>query len=153
MHRLADLEGAEDAVIFSSGMSAITTTLLTLLHSGDHMVITDDAYKKTLEFCNGYIQRFGVACSVVPFGDYDALDGAVQQNTRLILSESPTNPYLNIFDLERLQAIARKYGVLTLIDSTFATPYNQCPLAWGVDLVIHSCTCLLYTSPSPRDRS
>ena len=140
MRRLADLEGAEDAVVCSSGMSAITTTLLTLLKSGDHMVITDDAYKKTLEFCNSYIQRFGIECTVVPFGDYDALDRAVRTNTRLILSESPTNPYLNIFDLERLREIAQKHGVLTLIDSTFATPYNQRPLEWGVDLVIHSCT-------------
>lgn len=140
MRRLADLEGAEDAVVFSSGMSAVTTTLLTLLQSGDHLVITDDAYKKTLEFCNSYIQRFGIECTVVPFGDYDALDHAVQANTRLILSESPTNPYLNIFDLERLRVIARRHGVLTLIDSTFATPYNQRPLEWGVDLVLHSCT-------------
>jgi cystathionine gamma-synthase len=140
MRRLADLEGAEDAVVFGSGMSAITTTLLTLLQSGDHMVITDDAYKKTLEFCNGYIQRFGIECTVAPFGDYDALDRAVQGNTRLIFSESPTNPYLNIFDLERLREIAQKHDVLTLIDSTFATPLNQRPLEWGVDLVIHSCT-------------
>ena len=138
--RLADLEGAEEALLSSSGMSAVTTTLLTLLRSGDHMVITDDAYKKTLEFCNGYIQRFGIECTVVPFGDYEALDRAVRKNTRLILSESPTNPYLNIFDLERLRVIAKKHGVLTLIDSTFATPYNQRPLEWGVDLVIHSCT-------------
>jgi len=140
MRRLADLEGADDAVVFSSGMSAVTTTLLTLLRSGDHMVITDDAYKKTLEFCNGYIQRFGIECTVVSFGDYDALDRAVKKNTRLIFSESPTNPYLNIFDLERLREIAQRHGVLTLIDSTFATPYNQRPLEWGVDLVIHSCT-------------
>jgi len=140
MRRLANLEGAEDAVVFGSGMSAVTTTLLTLLQSGDHMVITDDAYKKTLEFCNGYIQRFGIECTVAPFGDYDALDRAVQDNTRLIFSESPTNPYLNIFDLERLREIAQKHDVLTLIDSTFATPLNQRPLEWGVDLVIHSCT-------------
>ena len=140
MRRLANLEGAEDAVVFGSGMSAVTTTLLTLLQSGDHMVITDDAYKKTLEFCNGYIQRFGIECTVAPFGDYEALDRAVQDNTRLIFSESPTNPYLNIFDLERLREIAQKHDVLTLIDSTFATPLNQRPLEWGVDLVIHSCT-------------
>jgi len=140
MRRLADLEDAEDAVVFSSGMSAVTTTLLTLLRSGDHMVITDDAYKKTLEFCSGYIQRFGIECTVAPFGNYAALDRSVRKNTRLIFSESPTNPYLNIFDLERLREIAQEHGVLTLIDSTFATPYNQRPLEWGVDLVLHSCT-------------
>jgi len=71
--RLADLEGAEDCVIFSSGMSAITTTILTLIRSGDHIVITDDSYKKTLEFCRSYLKQFGVDCTIVPFGDYKAL--------------------------------------------------------------------------------
>ena len=138
--RLADLEGAEDGVLFTSGMSAITTTILTLVKSGDHLVITDDAYKKTLEFCSVYLQRFGIGCTMVPFGDYGALDRAVRRKTRFIFSESPTNPYLNIFDLEKLRHIARKHKVLTVIDSTFATPLNQRPLEWGVDLVIHSLT-------------
>lgn len=138
--RLSSLEGAEDCVVFSSGMSAITTTILALVKSNDHIVITDDAYKKTLEFCNSYLLRFGVQCTVVPFGDYEALDAAVRPNTRFIFSESPTNPYLNIFDLDRLREIAREHNVLTLIDSTFSTPVNQRPLEFGVDLVLHSCT-------------
>jgi cystathionine gamma-synthase len=138
--RLADLEGAEDCVVFGSGMSAVVTTILALVRSGDHIVITDDAYKKTLEFCSSYIGRFGVECTIVPFGDYAALDAAVGPRTRFIISESPTNPYLNIFDLDKLREIARKHKILTLIDSTFATPMNQRPLEWGVDLVIHSCT-------------
>lgn len=138
--RLAVLGRAEDCVIFGSGMSAITTTILALVQRGDHIVITDDAYKKTLEFCSAYLKRFGVDCTVVPFGDYGAMDRAVRRNTRFIFSESPTNPYLNIFDLERLYTIARKHKVLTLIDATFSTPYNQNPLDFGVDLVLHSCT-------------
>ena len=69
--RLADLEGAEDCVVFTSGMSAITTTILTLVHSGDHIVITDDSYKKTLEFCKSYLKQFGIGCTIVPFGDYE----------------------------------------------------------------------------------
>ena len=138
--RLAELEGAEDCVVFGSGMSAIVTTILTLVRSGDHLVITDDAYKKTLEFCSAYLARFGVTCTIVPFGDYAALEAAIEPNTRFIFSESPTNPYLNIFDLERLHDIAGRHGVLTVIDSTFSTPLNQRPLEWGVDLVIHSCT-------------
>jgi len=138
--RLAALEGAEDCVLFASGMSGIVTTILTLVRSGDHIVITDDAYKKTLEFCSDYLQRFGVGCTIVPFGHYRALEGAIRRRTRFIFSESPTNPYLNIFDLERLRDIARRHNVLTVIDSTFATPMNQRPLEWGVDLVIHSCT-------------
>jgi len=138
--RLAELEGAEDCVVFGSGMSAIVTTILTLVRSGDHLVITDDAYKKTLEFCSSYLQRFGVDCTIVPFGNYEALEDAIHANTRFIFSESPTNPYLNIFDLERLHTIARRHHVLTVIDSTFATPMNQRPLEWGVDLVVHSGT-------------
>ncbi len=138
--RLADLEGAEESLIFSSGMMAIATTILSLVRTGDHIVITDDSYKKTLEFCNTYLQRFGVECTVVPFGDYDALDRAVRKNTKFIFSESPTNPYLNVFDLVRLKEIADRHGVMTLIDSTIATPINQRPLEFGIDLVTHSAT-------------
>ncbi len=138
--RLAALGGAEDCVVFASGMSAITTTILALVQSGDHIVITDDAYKRTLEFSSSYLMRFGVECSIVPFGDYKTLDQAVRPNTRFIFSESPTNPYLNIFDLERLYEIAGRHKVLTVIDATFSTPLNQRPLEFGVDLVLHSCT-------------
>jgi cystathionine gamma-synthase len=138
--RLADLEDAQDCVVFSSGMSAITTTILSLVKSGDHIVITDDSYKKTLEFCRSYLKRFGVECTIAPFGDYDLLDRSIRKNTRFIFSESPTNPYLNIFDLFKLTRIARKHKVLTLIDSTFGTPFNQRPLEFGIDLVLQSAT-------------
>lgn len=139
-NRLADLEGAEDCLVFSSGMMAITTTILSLVHTGDHIVITDDSYKKTLEFCKIYLKRFGIECTIVPFGDYDALERAIKKNTRFIFSESPTNPYLNVFDLELLKKIADKHGVMTLIDSTIASPINQRPLEFGIDLVTHSAT-------------
>ncbi len=138
--RIADLEGAEDCLVFSSGMMAITTTILSLVKTGDHIVITDDSYKKTLEFCNVYLQRFGVDCTIVPFGDYDALERAIRENTRFIFSESPTNPYLNVFDLVLLKKIADRHKVLTLIDSTIATSINQRPLEYGIDLVTHSAT-------------
>ncbi len=138
--RLADLEGAEDCVVFSSGMSAITTTILSLVKTGDHIVITDDSYKKTLEFCRSYLKRFGIGCTIVPFGDYSALEGAIQETTRFVFSESPTNPYLNVFDLVKFKEIADRHNVLSLIDSTFATPYNQRPLDFGIDLVLQSGT-------------
>jgi len=138
--RLADLEGAEDCVVSSSGMSAITTTILSLVQSGDHIVITDDSYKKTLEFCQSYLKQFAIDCTIVSFGDYQGLDRAIRKNTRFIFSESPTNPYLNIFDLAKIKQIADRHKVLTLIDSTFATPYNQRPLEFGMDLVLQSCT-------------
>ena len=138
--RLANLEGAEDCVVFSSGMSAITTSILALVRKGDHIVMTDDSYKKTLEFCNSYLQRFGIECTIVPFGDYEILEKSIKKNTKFIFSESPTNPYLNIFDLAKLKRIADKYKILTLIDSTFATPFNQRPLEFGIDLVLQSLT-------------
>jgi cystathionine gamma-synthase len=138
--RLANLDGAEDCVVFSSGMSAITTTILSLVQSGDHIVITDDSYKKTLEFCRSYLKQFAIGCTIVPFGDYRKLERAIRKSTRFIFSESPTNPYLNIFDLAKIKKIADRHSVLTLIDSTFATPYNQRPIEFGMDIVLHSCT-------------
>ena len=138
--RLAALEFAEDALLFSSGMAAITTTLLAYLSSGDHLVITDDAYRKTRHFCQVTLQKFGIGCSVVPIGDVNALERAIQSNTNLIYSETPTNPYLRILDIERLVEIAKRQTTLTIIDTTFATPLNFRPLEWGVDLVIHSAT-------------
>jgi len=138
--RLAALEQAEDCVLFASGMMAITTTILALVHSGDHIIITDDCYKKTLEFCESYLKRFGIECTIVPFGNYELLEASIKENTCFIFSESPTNPYLNVFDLEKFSQIGRKHNVLTFIDSTFATPVNQRPLEFGIDLVMHSAT-------------
>jgi len=138
--KLASLEEAEDAVLFSSGMSAITTALFALLKSGDHIIITDDAYKRTLDFCKSCLDRFGIECTVVKMCDYEAIAGAIKPNTKVFFSESPTNPYLNIMDLERLMTIFAGKGILVISDSTFATPYNQRPLEYGVDIVIHSAT-------------
>jgi cystathionine gamma-synthase len=138
--KLAALEGAGDAVLFSSGMSAITTTFLALLKSGDHIVITDDAYKKTLEFCKAVLPQFGIETTVISVHDYEAMEAALKPNTRIFFSESPTNPYLNVMDLERLAMMVKGKNIILISDSTFATPYNQRPLQFGVDLVIHSCT-------------
>ena len=138
--KLAALEGAEDAVLFSSGMSALTTSLYALLCTGDHVIVTDDAYKRTLDFCKTCLPRFGIKCTVVKMGDYAAIKRAVTKKTRIFMSESPTNPYLNIMDLDRLMPIFAGSGVIVISDSTFATPYNQRPLEYGVDLVIHSAT-------------
>jgi len=138
--KLAALEGAEDAVLFSSGMSAITSSLFALLQAGDHIVITDDAYKRTLDFCMSCLDRFDIECTVVKMGDYKAMEQAIRPNTKLFFSESPTNPYLNIMDLERLMKIFKGRDILVISDSTFATPYNQRPLEYGVDIVIHSGT-------------
>lgn len=138
--KLADLDGGEAALLFSSGMAAVTITLLSLLSAGDHVVMTDDCYRRTREFAAEFLPRLGVHATQVPVGDYDALEGAVQPNTRLVFSESPTNPYLRVVDVPRIVAIARRHGLYTAIDSTFATPINQRPLEAGIDLVIHSAT-------------
>jgi cystathionine gamma-synthase len=138
--KLAALEGAQDGLLCSSGMAAITTTLFAMLSKGAHVVVTDDAYRRTRQFLNQTLRRYGVEVSTVPAGDYERLEEAVRSTTRLIFSESPTNPYNRIVDLDRLVAIGRRHRVKTVIDSTFATPVNQRPLEFGVDLVIHSAT-------------
>lgn len=138
--KIAELEGAEAALLFSSGMSAVTTTLLGMLSQGAHAVVIDDCYRKTTQFCNTVLPKFGVETTFVPAGQYDALEASIRDNTRVIVAESPTNPHLNVMDLPRLTDIARAHRVKVVIDSTFATPYNQRPLEFGVDLVIHSAT-------------
>ena len=138
--KLAELDNAQDAILFSSGMNAITTTLLALMSTGDHLVLTDDAYKKTLDFCESVLPKFGIESTIVKMSDYDAIEAAIKDNTTIFLSESPTNPYLNILDLERIVKIGEKYGLLIISDSTFATPYNQKPLDYGINIVIHSAT-------------
>ncbi|MAT41275.1 MAG: cystathionine gamma-synthase [Anaerolineaceae bacterium] len=138
--RLAALEHGESALLFASGMAAVTTTLLSFLSSGDHIILTDDCYRRTREFGINFLKRFGVDSSVVPMGDYDALEAAIQKNTRFIISETPTNPYLRVLDVERVVSLAKKHGIKTLVDSTFATPFNLRPLDYGIDLVVHSGT-------------
>ncbi|MCC6764473.1 MAG: aminotransferase class I/II-fold pyridoxal phosphate-dependent enzyme [Deltaproteobacteria bacterium] len=139
-HKLAALEGAEDCLLVSSGMAAVTTTLFAMLSRGAHVVVTDDSYRRTRQFLNQTLHRYGIECSTVPAGDYDAIAEAIRPNTRILLSESPTNPYNRILDLERFAEIGRRHRVKTIVDATFATPYNQRPLAWGIDLVLHSAT-------------
>ena len=139
-HKLAALEGGEAALLFSTGMCALTSTLLTMLPTGSHLIMTDDCYRRTREFCAVFLKRLGIETSVVPMGDYEAMERVIRPNTRLILSESPTNPYLRVLDLRRVVDIARRHRLKVIVDSTFATPYNQRPLEFGVDLVMHSAT-------------
>jgi cystathionine gamma-synthase len=138
--KLADLDGAEAACLFSSGMAAVTTTLLTLLSAGSHVIMTDDCYRRTRGFVTRFLKRYGVEATQVPMGDYEALEAAIQPNTKVILSESPTNPYLRVLDIPRVVEIARRHKIKTVIDSTFATPINQRPIEMGVDFVVHSAT-------------
>jgi cystathionine gamma-synthase len=138
--KIAALEGGERALLFASGMSAITTTLLTLLSDGDHVVMVDGAYRRTEQFVREFLPRWGIDATFVPIDDAPALASAVQRNTRVILSETPTNPYLRVMDLARMVELAGEHEIITIIDSTFATPINLRPLEHGLDLVIHSAT-------------
>ena len=138
--KLAALDSGEAACLFSSGMAAVTTTLFTLLSQGGHVILTDDCYRRTRQFVTKFLARYGVESTQVPMGDYEALEAAIRPNTKVIVSESPTNPYLRVLDLEKLVAIAKKHNIKTVIDSTFATPINQRPLEFGVDFVVHSAT-------------
>jgi len=138
--KLAALEGAERCILFDCGMSAVCATILAFCSQGQHLIITDDAYKQTLNFVTAVLPRFGIAATVVPMDDYQAMANAVMDNTVMIISESPTNPYLNVADIDEIVRIARRRNILSVIDSTFATPHNCRPLERGVQIVIQSTT-------------
>ncbi len=139
--RIADLEGAEDAVMYPSGMSAVTSLFLTVLRPDTHIVMTDDCYRRTRQFCQTTLKKFGIETSIVPMGNMQALEAAiVPRKTRFIFTETPTNPYLRVVDLQRLVALAKQHRTMTLLDTTFATPINLRPLEHGVDFVMHSAT-------------
>jgi cystathionine gamma-synthase len=121
-------------------MTAIAGLCLGRLGAGDEIVLEDECYLRTRDFCLRELCRFGITTRLVPACDYAALEAAITPATRLLLAESPTNPHLSIIDLERFAAIGRKHGVETVIDATLATPYNVRPLEFGVDYVLHSCT-------------
>jgi cystathionine gamma-synthase len=139
--RMAALEGTEDACLFSSGMAAVTTTMLALTKSGQHVVLFRDCYRMTLEFVTETLARFGVVHTLLDAGDVKALGDAIRPETRLVVSESPTHPYLSCIDLEKLAGACKgRRGLKTIIDSTFATPVNCRPAAYGIDLIVHSAT-------------
>ena len=138
--KLATLEGGEDAILFASGMAAIVGLLMAKLNAGDEVVVFDECYHRSREFCAKHLSRFGVVTRQVKACDYAAMAAAINPRTRLLISESPTNPHLSVVDLERFAELGRKHGVETLIDATLASPYNVRPLEYGVDYVLHSAT-------------
>src|SRR4026208_2590770 len=100
-------------LLFSSGMAAMTTALFAMLSRGTHVVVTDDSYRRTRQFLNQTLSRYGIEVSTVPAGDYEALEDAIRPTTRVLVSESPTNPYNRIVDLERFAEIGRRHRVQT----------------------------------------
>lgn len=138
--KLAALDGAESSVLFSSGMAAITGLLMAKLNQGDEVVFFDECYRRSREFCDKHLSRFGVKTVQVKTGDYEAMEQAITPNTRMLVSESPTNPQQSCIDLDRFATIGHKYDVETMIDATLATPYNLRPIGAGIDYVLHSAT-------------
>src|SRR5690606_38018235 len=119
----------------------ITTLLLSLTKAGDHVVLFRDCYRRTRQFVTQMLARFGVEHSLVEPGDLEGLDRAITPRTKVVLSESPTNPYNFCVDFEKLIQVCRRHGrVRTVVDATFATPYNCRPAELGIDLVVHSAT-------------
>jgi len=137
---IAGLEGAEAALVFSSGMAAISATLLTLLHSGDHVVSIRDLYGQTYSLLKNELPRFGIEVSFVSAGNIESLPALIKPNTKLVYVESITNPVLRVLDLEYLAEVAEQHSLKLVVDSTFATPYNQNPLRLGAHIVVHSAT-------------
>ena len=138
--KLAALEGGEGALLYASGMAAIVGLLMSKLNAGDEVVFFDECYHRSREFCAKHLSRFGVVTRQVPACDYAAMEAAITPRTKLLVSESPTNPHLSIVDLDRFVALGRKHAVETLIDATLATPFNLRPIQAGVDYVLHSAT-------------
>ncbi|MFO0901771.1 MAG: aminotransferase class I/II-fold pyridoxal phosphate-dependent enzyme [Pirellulales bacterium] len=138
--KLAALDHGETALLYASGMAAIVGLFMTKLSSGDEVIFFDECYHRSREFCAKHLARFGVVTHQVKACDYDAMEAAVNSRTKMLVSESPTNPHLSVVDLERFAAIGQRHGVDTLIDATLATPYNVQPLDYGVDYVLHSAT-------------
>jgi cystathionine beta-lyase len=139
VEKLCALEGAEDGILFSSGMAAISAVMLAFLNSGDHAVIQKDIYGGTHHFVTADFKRFGIEFTFTA-NSAKEIEAAIRSNTRLIYIETPSNPLLMITDIQAAADIGRGRGIVTAIDNTFASPINQNPIALGIDLVIHSGT-------------
>lgn len=136
---IADLENGEAGFAFGSGMAAITSVMM-LLDAGDHVVMTDDVYGGSYRLMTKVLNRFNLDHTFVDTSNPQSVDAAIQENTRAIYIETPTNPLLKITDLKKMAEIAKKHDLLLIVDNTFATPYWQQPLDHGADIVLHSAT-------------
>jgi cystathionine beta-lyase/cystathionine gamma-synthase len=137
---IAELEGTEDARLFASGMSAITTSILALMKSGDHIVAQRDIYGGSVKFFSQWLPKLGIETTFVDTTEYAQHARAIRPNTKLLYLESPTNPTLRVVDLRQVAALAKEHNLISFIDSTFATPVNQRPADFGMDLIMHSGT-------------
>src|SRR6056297_380597 len=137
--RLAALEGGEDAMITASGLGAISAIFFSLMRPGEHAILLDGLYGGTMDLIEGLLEPLGFEFSIWD-GDPESLKSLRRESTRMIYVESPTNPLLNVVDLEAVAGFARTHDLISVIDSTFATPVLQQPIKLGFDLVMHSAT-------------
>lgn len=138
--KIAQLELGEKALVFSSGMAAITATLFTFLKAGDHIIFQKGLYGGTFNWCTSELQKFGIEFSIAEGNSSGDFKNALQKNTKIIYIETPSNPLLKITDIKETADFAHSNQILSVIDNTFASPVNQNPLDFGIDLVIHSAT-------------
>jgi cystathionine gamma-synthase len=137
---IAQLEGVDAALTFASGMGAITTTIMALLASGDHIVAQRDIYGGATKFLTQWLPKMGIEATLVDTTEYDQHARAIRPNTKLLYVESPTNPAVRVVDLKKIASLARQHNLLSMIDATFGTPINQRPAEFGIDLIMHSGT-------------
>lgn len=140
VQKLCALEGAEDGILFSSGMAAISTVLLGLLQKGDHLVLSKEIYGGTYHFVVSELERLGISYTFTMSTEVASFEQALQENTKMIFIETPSNPLLKLTDIAAVASLAKDHHILTAIDNTFASPINQNPVALGIDLVMHSGT-------------
>jgi cystathionine gamma-synthase len=138
--KVRDLEVAEAATSFSSGMGAISNTLFTLLSPGDRVVSVKDTYGGTNKLFIEFLPRFGIKVALKETNDHEEIETAIGEGCKVVYLESPTNPTVKVIDIGRLAAVAHRNGAMVIVDNTLATPINQQPLKLGADLVIHSAT-------------
>ena len=138
--KIASLEDAESALVFSSGMAAISTVLFTFLGKGDHAVFQKGLYGGTSHFLEREFERFGIECTVATSQTAEDMEFCIRKNTRVVYIETPSNPLLSITDIQAVADMAKRRGLISIIDNTFASPVNQQPAAMGIDLVVHSAT-------------
>jgi cystathionine beta-lyase len=138
--KIAALENAAAAMVFSSGMAAISTTLLSFFKKGDHLVLQDEIYGGTRNFVKSEFPKYGIEYTFTSGLEVEDFEAVFQPNTKGVYLETPSNPLLKIVDIKAVAAICHKKGVLSFIDNTFASPVNQTPIDFGIDIVLHSAT-------------
>ena len=138
--RMCILEGTEDGFATASGMSAIFSTFMTLMKQGDHLLCCNAIFGSTHTVVTKFLPKFGIEYTYVPVNDLQTWEAAIRPNTKMIFLETPTNPGLDIIDLEMVNRLAKKHGIILVVDNCFATPLGQRPIEFGADIIIHSAT-------------